>query len=42
MEATRAEIQFDGMKATFYYQATRYIDLRDLVRALFKHFGTRV
>jgi hypothetical protein len=42
MEVTGAEIQFDGMKVTFYYAATRYVDFRDLVRSLFKQFGTRI
>jgi cell fate regulator YaaT (PSP1 superfamily) len=42
MEITGAEIQFDGMKVTFYYHATKYVDFRDLVRSLFKTFGTRI
>jgi cell fate regulator YaaT (PSP1 superfamily) len=42
IEVTGAEIQFDGMKVTFYYAATRYVDFRDLVRSLFRQFGTRI
>jgi cell fate regulator YaaT (PSP1 superfamily) len=42
MEVTSAEIQFDGKKVTFYYSATKYVDFRDLVRSLFRHFGTRI
>ena len=37
-----AELQFDGKKLTFYYSANDYIDFRDLVRILFKVFGTRI
>jgi cell fate regulator YaaT (PSP1 superfamily) len=42
MEITGAEFQFDGKKLTFYYSATKYVDFRDLVRALFRFFGTRI
>jgi cell fate regulator YaaT (PSP1 superfamily) len=42
MNITRAEFQFDGKKLTFYYTADAYVDFRDLVRALFKVFGTRI
>jgi hypothetical protein len=42
MNITRAEFQFDGKKLSFYYTAESYVDFRDLVRALFKVFGTRI
>jgi hypothetical protein len=42
MEITGAEFQFDGKKLTFYYSATRYVDFRNLVRILFRIFGTRI
>ena len=42
MEITGAEFQFDGKKLTFYYMASHYVDFRDLVRTLFKIFGTRI
>jgi cell fate regulator YaaT (PSP1 superfamily) len=42
MEITGAEFQFDGKKLTFYYTAERYVDFRDLVRTLFRTFGTRI
>jgi cell fate regulator YaaT (PSP1 superfamily) len=42
MNITRAEFQFDGKKLTFYYTAASYVDFRDLVRTLFKIFGTRI
>jgi cell fate regulator YaaT (PSP1 superfamily) len=42
MEVTGAEYQFDGKKLTFYYNATKYIDFRNLVRTLFRIFGTRI
>jgi hypothetical protein len=42
MEITSAEFQFDGKKLTFYYSATRYVDFRNLVRILFRIFGTRI
>jgi cell fate regulator YaaT (PSP1 superfamily) len=42
MDITRAEFQFDGKKLTFYYMAAAYVDFRDLVRALFRVFGTRI
>jgi hypothetical protein len=42
MEVTSAEYQFDGKKLTFYYTAAKYIDFRNLVRALFRTFGTRI
>jgi hypothetical protein len=42
MQITGAEIQFDGMKVTFYYNAIKYVDFRDLLRSLFKAFGTRI
>jgi cell fate regulator YaaT (PSP1 superfamily) len=42
MSITRAEFQFDGKKLSFYYTAESYVDFRDLVRALFKVFGTRI
>jgi hypothetical protein len=42
MNVTRAEFQFDGKKLSFYYTAGSYVDFRDLVRMLFKIFGTRI
>lgn len=42
MEITGAEFQFDGKKLTFYYKATKYVDFRNLVKALFRIFGTRI
>jgi hypothetical protein len=42
MEVTGAEFQFDGKKLTFYYSAGRYVDFRDLVKSLFRVFGTRI
>jgi cell fate regulator YaaT (PSP1 superfamily) len=42
MNITRAEFQFDGKKLTFYYTAGSYVDFRELVRTLFKIFGTRI
>jgi hypothetical protein len=42
MAITHAEFQFDGKKLTFYYTAASYVDFRDLVRLLFKVFGTRI
>jgi cell fate regulator YaaT (PSP1 superfamily) len=42
MDITGAEFQFDGKKLTFYYTATKYVDFRDLVRGLFRIFGTRI
>jgi hypothetical protein len=42
MEITGAEFQFDGKKLTFYYSASKYIDFRNLVKALFKIFGIRI
>jgi cell fate regulator YaaT (PSP1 superfamily) len=42
MEITSAEYQFDGKKLTFYYTAAMYIDFRDLVKNLFRSFGTRI
>jgi cell fate regulator YaaT (PSP1 superfamily) len=42
MEITGAECQFDGKKLTFYYSASRFVDFRDLVRGLFRVFGTRI
>jgi cell fate regulator YaaT (PSP1 superfamily) len=42
MQITSTEIQFDGMKVMFSSAATRSVDFRDLVRSLFKHFGTRI
>ena len=42
MSLTGAEFQFDGNKLTFYYQASSYIDFRNLVRALFKIFQIRI
>jgi cell fate regulator YaaT (PSP1 superfamily) len=42
MEITGAEYQFDGKKLTFYYSAAKFVDFRDLVRVLFRTFGTRI
>jgi hypothetical protein len=42
MEITGAEYQVDGKKLTFYYTALKYVDFRDLVRTLFRTFGTRI
>jgi hypothetical protein len=42
MEITGAEFQFDGRKLTFYYSASKYVDFRNLVKGLFKIFGTRI
>jgi hypothetical protein len=42
MDITGAEYQFDGKKLTFYYTATKYVDFRNLVRILFRTFGTRI
>jgi cell fate regulator YaaT (PSP1 superfamily) len=42
MEIIGAEYQCDGKKLTFYYTAARYVDFRDLVRTLFRTFGTRI
>jgi cell fate regulator YaaT (PSP1 superfamily) len=42
MEITGAEFQFDGKKLTFYFSASKFVDFRDLVRALFRMFGTRI
>jgi hypothetical protein len=42
MDITGAEFQFDRKKVTFYYSASKYIDFRNLVRILFKFFGTRI
>ena len=42
MQITGAEYQFDGKKLTFYYSAQSFIDFRNLVRILFKNFGTRI
>jgi cell fate regulator YaaT (PSP1 superfamily) len=42
MEITGAEFQFDGKKLTFYYSASKYVDFRNLVKGLFRMFGTRI
>jgi hypothetical protein len=42
MEITGAEFQFDGKKLTIYYSAHAYVDFRDLVKGLFRVFGTRI
>lgn len=42
MQITGAEYQFDGKKLTFYYAASSYVDFRNLVRVLFRIFGTRI
>jgi cell fate regulator YaaT (PSP1 superfamily) len=42
MTITRAEFQFHGKKLTFYYTAVSDVDFWDLVRTLFKVFGTRI
>lgn len=42
MHITGAEYQFDGKKLTFYYAASSYVDFRNLVRSLFRIFGTRI
>ncbi|OHS94249.1 hypothetical protein TRFO_39560 [Tritrichomonas foetus] len=42
MSLTAAEFQFDGNKLTFYYQASSYIDFRNLVKALFRIFQIRI
>jgi hypothetical protein len=42
MQITAAEYQFDGKKLTFYYAADRYVDFRNLVKGLFRIFGTRI
>jgi hypothetical protein len=42
MEITGAEFQFDGKKLTFYYSASKYVDFRNLVKGLFRIFGTRI
>ena len=42
MKIMGAEFQFDGKKLTFYYSASDYIDFRNLVKVLFKVFGTRI
>jgi cell fate regulator YaaT (PSP1 superfamily) len=42
MEITGAEFQFDGKKLTFYYTASKYVDFRNLVKGLFRVFGTRI
>jgi cell fate regulator YaaT (PSP1 superfamily) len=42
MQITGAEFQFDGKKLTFYYSASKYVDFRNLVKGLFRIFGTRI
>lgn len=42
MEITGAELQFDGKKLSFYYTASAYVDFRNLVKCLFRLFGTRI
>ena len=42
MVVTGAEFQFDGKKLIFYYSASSYVDFRNLVRSLFKIYGTRI
>ena len=42
MNFTGAHFQFDGKKLTFFFTAPEYIDFRDLVKVLFKIFGTRI
>ncbi|KAH0790217.1 PSP1 C-terminal conserved region family protein [Histomonas meleagridis] len=42
MKITGAVFQFDGKKLIFYYKADCYVDFRNLVRSLFKIYGTRI
>jgi cell fate regulator YaaT (PSP1 superfamily) len=42
MQIIGAEFQFDGKKLTVYYTAIRYIDFRELVRVMFRSYGTRI
>ncbi|KAH0791996.1 PSP1 C-terminal conserved region family protein [Histomonas meleagridis] len=42
MKITGAVFQFDGKKLIFYYTADSYVDFRNLVRSLFKIYGTRI
>lgn len=42
MKIIGAVFQFDGKKLIFYYSANCYVDFRNLVRALFKIFATRI
>lgn len=37
-----AEYQFDRHKLTFYFEADRRIDFRDMVSELFSHYKTRI
>lgn len=42
MKIVDAEFQFDRNKLTFYFEAQRRVDFRDLVRELFMISGTRI
>jgi cell fate regulator YaaT (PSP1 superfamily) len=42
MDIIGAEFQFDGKKLTVYYTAIKYIDFRELVRVMFRSYGTRI
>lgn len=42
MRIVDAEYQFDRNKLTFYFEAERRVDFRDLVRELFMICGTRI
>ncbi|KAI8334388.1 PSP1 C-terminal conserved region-domain-containing protein [Chlamydoabsidia padenii] len=42
MEVVDAEYQWDRRKMTFYFNAERRIDFRELVRDLFKVYKTRI
>ena len=42
MQVVSAEYQFDRHKLTFYFEAERRIDFRELVRDLFAIYKTRI
>ncbi|CAO3637107.1 unnamed protein product [Cunninghamella echinulata] len=42
MEVVDAEYQWDRRKLTFYFEAEKRIDFRDLVREMFKIYKTRI
>jgi len=42
MNVLDAEYQFDRHKLTFYFEADRRIDFRELVSELFSHYKTRI
>ena len=42
MKVVSAEYQFDRHKLTFYFEADRRIDFRELVRDLFALYKTRI